>query len=54
LDIVQILLGVGAAFSGFVLIRTGLRSRNIAAGILRLAAGAVLLIAGGYAIVSAL
>jgi len=54
LDIVQILLGIGAVFSGFVLIRTGLRSRNIAVGILQLVAGAVLLIGGGYTIVSAI
>jgi len=53
LNIVQILLGVGAVFSGFVLIRTGLRSRNIAVGILQLIAGVVLLIGGGYSIISA-
>lgn len=52
LNIVQILLGIGAVVSGFVLIRTGLRSRNIAVGILQLAAGVVLLIGGGYAIIS--
>jgi len=52
LDIVQILLGIGAVVSGFVLIRRGLRSRNIAVGILQLVAGVVLLIGGGYAIVS--
>jgi len=52
LDIVQILLGIGAVASGFVLIRTGLRSRNIAVGILQLVAGVVLLIGGGYAIIS--
>jgi len=54
LDIIQILLGIGAVASGFVLIRTGLRSRNIAVGILQLVAGVVLLIGGGYTIVSAL
>lgn len=52
MNIVQILLGIGAVVSGFVLIRTGLRSRNIAVGILQLAAGVVLLIGGGYAIIS--
>jgi len=53
LDIIQILLGIGAVASGFILIRTGLRSRNIAVGILQLVAGVVLLIGGGYTIVSA-
>jgi len=52
LDIIQILLGIGTVSSGFILIRTGLRSRNIAVGILQLVAGVVLLIGGGYAIVS--
>jgi len=54
LDIVQILLGIGAVSSGFVLIRAGLRSRNIAVGVLQLVAGVVLLIGGGYTIVSAI
>ena len=54
LNIIHAFLGIGAVISGFVLIRRGLRSTNVAIGILQLVAGIMLLVGGAYTMVSAM
>ena len=52
MNYIRLLVGIGAIFSGYTLLKYGLRSTSIAKGILQLVAGLILLGGGGYTIIT--